>query len=91
MSNAMADKVMNAASYSGAAASVISGLTLTEWGIVIGIITALVTLAANLAYQVRKDRREQKLHELEVQHICSRLSMQESQACKVPNGSNGHE
>jgi FtsZ-interacting cell division protein ZipA len=91
----MTDKVMSAVSYSGAAVSVISGLTLTEWGIVIGILTALITLVANQVWLIRKDRREtaaqkaadrraEKLHELEVQRICSRLSMRSNQACSIP-------
>ncbi len=42
-----------------------SGLTLTEWGIVVGIITALLTFAANIIYQHRRDRRERNLAELQ--------------------------
>ncbi|TRO13760.1 holin [Ectopseudomonas mendocina] len=58
---------MNGVSYTGAATSVVSGLTLTEWGVVVGIITALVTLVANLFYQRQKNKREQHLYELELQ------------------------
>ncbi|MAB96944.1 MAG: holin [Pseudomonadaceae bacterium] len=60
---------MNTLSYVGAAASVGSGLTLTEWGIVIGILTALLTFVANIVYQVRKDNREKRLNDLEVQML----------------------
>lgn len=76
----MSDKVMSGASYAGAAVSVASGLTLTEWGIVVGIVTALLTFAANLFYQYRKDRREQRLHDLEVQYVYkARREAQEEQ------------
>lgn len=67
----IADKAMNAASYTGAAVSVASGLTLTEWGVIIGIGTAVLTFGANLIYQWRKDKREHHLHTLEVERLCS--------------------
>lgn len=63
------EKIMNGVSYAGAGASVVSSLTLTDWGIIVGIVTALVTLAANLFYQRQKNRREQHLYDLEVQYI----------------------
>lgn len=83
MSNTMADKAMNAASYGGAAVSVTSGLTLTEWGVIAGIVTAIVTLLANLFYQWRKDRREHELYrlELEMRRADARYAM--SSACSV--------
>lgn len=88
----MADKVVNASSYAGAAVSVIFSLTLTEWGVIVGILTALITLAANQLWQIRKDRREayaqaasdrraQQLHDLEVQRICTDMSMRGARAC----------
>lgn len=64
-----ADRVMSTASYAGGAASVAAGLTLTEWGIIVGILTALLTFAANQLWQVRKDRREQALYDLEVERL----------------------
>lgn len=48
-------------SYLGAAGSIISSLTLTEWGIVIGITTALGTFAFNVwarTTEVRMRKRE---------------------------------
>lgn len=66
----MSDKVMNGISYAGAGASVVAGFTLTEWGVIIGIVTALITLGANLLYQHRKDRRERQLHALELRRLC---------------------
>lgn len=66
----MSDKVMSATSYGGAAVAAVSALTLTDIGIIVGIVTALVTFAANMIYQHRKDRREQRLFELEVARLC---------------------
>ncbi|MDA3152274.1 hypothetical protein JR313_20175 [Pseudomonas aeruginosa] len=58
------DRVMSAASYTGAGISVLSGLTLTDVGIIVGIATAILTFAANMVWQARKDRRERELNEL---------------------------
>jgi Flp pilus assembly protein TadB len=59
------DAVMSATSYGGAGASIIAGLTLTDLGIVVGIVTAVLTLLFNIYYQRRKDRRQQRLFELQ--------------------------
>lgn len=83
MSNT-ADKAMNAASYAGGFFSVAAGLTLTEWGIIVGIVTALLTFLANQWWQARKyrmelrmqeaaDARAQRIHDLEVQRLCRQL------------------
>lgn len=63
MGEKMSDNTVSAASYAGAAVSVIAGLTLTEWGVVVGIITALVTLGFNIVYRIKQDRREQARHD----------------------------
>lgn len=84
MSNAMADKAMNAASYIGGIFSVAAGLTLTEWGIIVGIVTALLTFLAGQLWQLRKFRMEQRIqeaadaranriHALEVERLCRQL------------------
>lgn len=65
----MSDKVMNAVSYTGAGASVVAGLTLTEWGIIVGIVTAVLTFAANIIYQHRKDKRETLLHKAQIRSL----------------------
>jgi hypothetical protein len=52
--------VPEATSYAGAIASIGSSLTLTQWGVIIGIVTALLTFAMNLLFSYRKDRREQR-------------------------------
>ncbi|MCK0153874.1 phage holin family protein [Alcanivorax sp. S6407] len=63
------DTAVSATSYAGAGISVIAGLTLTEWGVIVGIVTAIVTLLINFIYQQRKDRREEKLFQLKVEQI----------------------
>ena len=65
----MSDKAVSAVSYAGAGFSVVSGLTLTDVGIIVGIVTALLTFAANMIYQRRKDRRERELHEIQLQKL----------------------
>jgi hypothetical protein len=47
-------------SYAGAVISIVSSLTLTQIGIIVGIITALLTFGLNAYYMHRKDRREQR-------------------------------
>jgi uncharacterized membrane protein (DUF485 family) len=47
-------------SYAGGAASIGASLTLTEFGVIVGIVTALLTFALNAIYMYRKDRREQR-------------------------------
>jgi protein-S-isoprenylcysteine O-methyltransferase Ste14 len=49
-----------AGSYAGAAVAIVASLTLPQWGIIFGIVTALVTCAANVVYMARKDRREER-------------------------------
>lgn len=47
-------------SLSGSAVAIGSALTLTEIGMIIGILTALLTFLVNVVYMYRKDRREQR-------------------------------
>ncbi|AOZ05973.1 HP1 family phage holin [Cupriavidus malaysiensis] len=49
-------------SYAGAIASIVSSLTLTDVGIIFGIVTALLTFTLNAWYTRRKDRREAEEH-----------------------------
>jgi len=63
------DAAVQAVSYAGAGTSVLAGLTLTDIGVIIGIATAILTLLFNVIYQVRKDRREQRLYKLEVERL----------------------
>lgn len=47
-------------SFAGGLSSIAASLTLTQIGAVVGIATALITLALNVVYMYRKDRREQR-------------------------------
>jgi len=47
-------------SIAGAVSSILASLTLERAGIIAGIVTALVTCAANVLYMLRKDRREER-------------------------------
>lgn len=60
-------------SYAGALASVLASLTLAEWSVLAGIVTALVTCFANVAYMRRKDAREQRQAELAEREALARL------------------
>lgn len=65
----MEGKMPSTVSYSGALASIVSSLTLTEWGIVVGIVTAVATFAFNIYYQMRRDGREQVQFEESMQRL----------------------
>jgi uncharacterized membrane protein (DUF485 family) len=56
-------------SYAGAAVSVGSALTLTEIGVIIGIVTALLTFALNAVYMYRKDKREKMETEARLKNL----------------------
>lgn len=49
-------------SYAGSAVAVLSSLTLTDIGIIVGIVTALATFGLNAIYMRRKDRRDEEEH-----------------------------
>lgn len=53
-------------SYAGAATSIGASLTLTEVGVIVGIITALLTFGMNAFYMWRRDQREQELKDAEM-------------------------
>lgn len=65
----MSEKMVSAVSYGGGAVSVVSAMTLTDWGIVAGIVTAVGTFLLNYYFQRRRDRREQELHDLSTQRL----------------------
>lgn len=72
----MSDKTTTWASYAGALSSVIASLTLTDVGIMIGIVTAILTWFGNRQYKrhlIRLDlahaAREQELHEAQLQAL----------------------
>jgi len=49
-----------AGSYAGAVVAIVASLTLTQWGIIVGIITALATFFLNAFYMHRRDQREER-------------------------------
>jgi hypothetical protein len=64
------------ATVSGAGVSVISWATTWDWGFLIGVgiglaglIISLMNFLSNRQFQKRKDKREQELHELEMQKL----------------------
>jgi len=65
---------MNKVSYTGGAVSICSALTLTDWGILVGIATALFTFGMNVWYTRQKNAREQRLADLEEQESKARLA-----------------
>ena len=54
-------------SYAGGAVSVAASLTLTEVGIIVGIVTAILTFAINVWFKRRSHRSEEELRDLEKQ------------------------
>ena len=60
-------------SYLGALASFLASFTLAEWSVLAGIVTALVSCVANVAYMRRKDAREQRQAELAEREALARL------------------
>lgn len=58
-----ADKAVSTASYGGGIVSVVSALTLTDWGIIVGIVTALLTFAMNAYYRWNKHHMEKLEHQ----------------------------
>lgn len=53
-------------SYAGGIASIVSSLTLTDIGVIVGIATALLTFLLNAIYMYRKDQREQRMADAEM-------------------------
>lgn len=47
-------------SYAGGIASIGASLTLTQIGVIVGIVTALLTFGLNAWYTIQKNRREQR-------------------------------
>jgi ABC-type amino acid transport system permease subunit len=62
-------KVVSGMSYVGAGTSVASALTMTDIGIIVGIVTAVLTFSLNAWFQWDRRRREIKEHALRVQSL----------------------
>lgn len=55
-------KVAAGVTYAGSGGAVLAGLTLTEWGVIVGIITAIVGLVMQAIFGWRREEREQREH-----------------------------
>ena len=61
-------------SYAGGVVAIGTSLTLTQIGILVGIVTALLTFGLNAWYTAKKNAREQRLADLEVREREARLA-----------------
>ncbi|HEM7889412.1 MULTISPECIES: HP1 family phage holin [Burkholderia] len=57
------------ASYVGSVTAVASSLTLTDIGVIVGILTAFATFGLNFFFMWRKDRREQRESEMRIMEM----------------------
>ncbi len=53
-------EITTAASYTTSAGTVVAGLTINEWGVVIGIAIAILTYATNVWFKFRAEKRSIK-------------------------------
>jgi hypothetical protein len=67
--NDMQSKAGEALTYGGSATSVVAGLSLNEIGLFVGIITALAGVAIQIYFGRKRDKREKRIHELELQRL----------------------
>jgi len=61
-------------SYAGSVVAVGASLSLTQWGVIAGIVTALLTCAFNFIYMRRRDAREQRQAALAEREALARLA-----------------
>ncbi|WP_222937544.1 HP1 family phage holin [Spartinivicinus ruber] len=54
----MTEKIISNAPYVASAATVIAGMTVKDWGVIIGVILTTTTVVVNWIYKHRQDRRE---------------------------------
>lgn len=57
------------ASYVGSVTAVASSLTLTDIGVIVGILTAFATFGLNFFFMWRKDRREQRESDMRIMEM----------------------
>lgn len=67
--------LVKAGSYFGAAFSVGAALTLTQWGILVGMFTAIVTVTVNVVFQYRRDKRETLQHNVVIAEHEKRMAL----------------
>jgi hypothetical protein len=76
----MRPSATEAASYAGSAVSLVSSLTLTDVGVIVGIATAIATFALNAYFMRRKDAREQRESNARLQEIENHMHGQKGSA-----------
>ncbi|RMG70573.1 MAG: hypothetical protein D6711_16985 [Chloroflexi bacterium] len=59
----IAAKTAAVASYASAGATTFFGLTLNEWGVIIGMLCSVLTYATYLYFKIRDDKRKSELAE----------------------------
>lgn len=57
----LTDKLISNAPYVASAGTVIAGMAVKDWGVIIGIILTTITVAVNWVYKHRQDKRETEL------------------------------
>ncbi|BDC37920.1 HP1 family phage holin [Paraburkholderia terrae] len=65
-----------AASYTGAAASVAAGLTLQDFGVIVGILTAVATCIAHIYFASKRSSIDEKLANAKIAEIQSHSAHQ---------------
>lgn len=62
-------KIGAGVTYVGSGMTVIAGLTLTEWGVVVGILTAIVGLGFQWYFRSRRNKREEEAHRANMRRL----------------------
>jgi hypothetical protein len=57
------------ASYAGSGVAIGSSLTLTDIGVIVGIVTAVATFVLNCYFMLRRDQREEKESQMRVHEM----------------------
>lgn len=63
------EKASTTISYIGGIFSIMAALTLTDWGIVLGMITAVGTFLINWHYKHREDSRQSEVHRARIERL----------------------
>ena len=62
------DKIISNAPYVASAGTVVAGMAVKDWGVIIGIILTTITVAVNWVYKHRQDKRETVLFYQQMNH-----------------------
>lgn len=64
------EKIISNAPYAASAVTVIAGFTVKDWGVIIGVVLTMITVAVNWVYKHRQDQRESALFYQKVSKDC---------------------